>query len=341
MIQPLNYPINKANKKKMLELAAPDAKIPLQKFFDSITYISHQKFKQSLKNKLTEIINIRNKTSNSRPIFVYIDTNRYENYRNKSNYWIYTYLKYFLENRKILVELVFTLDSPNIQDNDIILLLDDCIYSGEQMSEAIFAMNNKTMKRLIIVLFVPFMSAKGKKAVENAAQSNRQLQTCQFIISQFTELQPLSRVLSEQEGDALFKYYHRNSAELQKYNIYFDHKVGDYMSSFPQIFSGLVPNVYNANLQQTLRQILYEYFGADKNMILENIKKQFQLFPLLQNCEYIQEPDFQTSSCPYPPYKEDYHQFLQRKKNVLRKYNSFTLPKIQAGHSRKKPKHKK
>jgi hypothetical protein len=341
MIEPLSYPINEANKKKMLEFAAPDAKIPLQKFFLSITYISHQKFKQILKNKITEIINIRKNTSNSRPIFVYIDTNRYENYRNKSNYWIYTYLKYFLENKNISVKLIFTLDSNKIQDNDIILLLDDCIYSGEQMSNAIFAMRNKTMKRLNIVLFVPFMSARGKKTVEYAAQRNRQLQTCQFIISQFTEIQPLSRFLSEMEGNALFKYYNRNSTELQKYNIYFDHKVGDYMSSFPQIFSGLVPNAHNANLEQNLKYILYQYSGSDMNMIADNIKKQFQLFPLLQNCEYIQEPDFHTSSCPYPPYKEDYHQFLQRKKNVLRKYHSFTLPKLQAGNSKKKPKHKR
>lgn len=336
MIEPLSYPINLNNKLKIIKNAETDAKQPLIKFFNSITYVSHDKFKKNIKDKLSEVLNIKNKLNSNRPLYIYIDTNRYENYMYKSNYWIYTYIKYFLQNKNINCDIITSLNDDKIIDNDIVLLVDDCIYSGEQMSESIYSMNNKNKKHIKLLLFVQYMSENGKKTIENAFNSHSYLKNCEFIITKYNTIYPLKNKLSLEEGKQLFKYYmgtyndnaltNYTISQMNKYNIYFDHKVGDFMSSYPIIFSGLVPNEKNRQNIIKYKDIEYNYFGKDKQVLIKEIEKQFELYPLLINCEHIKIPDFNVSSCPYPPYKEDYQFFLQRIKGISKKYQSFKLP---------------
>ncbi len=335
MIEPLSYPINKKNMQIIIDNSAHDAKGPITKFFNTIKYVPHKRFKQLLQKKLSEVIQIRNKIAPNRPIFVYIDTNRYQDYLYKSNYWIYTYLEQFAKNRNVYIQSVFTLDDAKIIVNDIVLLIDDCIYSGDQMSSAIESMNNTYKKNVNMVLFVPFMSAKGLQSIKIAFKRNSVLRNCQFIISDYEEIKPLKDLgFSMQDGISLFKYYSTSDHnidvqahnELEKYNIYFDHKVGDYMSSFPAIFSGLVPNENNQIYIRALWQIKYNYYDTDKESLLKKFNRSLEFYPLLTNCNHLLQPDFNVSSCPKPPYKDDYQQFLQITKGIPKQYSSFRIP---------------
>jgi chaperonin GroEL (HSP60 family) len=127
-----NYKINEENKKLFLEKTAEEVR-PIMKFILDITiHVSYETFVKKIKENLIKLLKEHYKTNNT--IFVFL--NRFE-YKSKSNYWMYKYILYFLKNIQEDVKIIFTLEEEEINDNDIILLIDDCIYSGEQMSSTI------------------------------------------------------------------------------------------------------------------------------------------------------------------------------------------------------------
>ena len=59
MIEPLSYPINKKNMQTIIDNSAHDAKGPITKFFNTIKYVPHKRFKQLLQKKLFLVKTIR------------------------------------------------------------------------------------------------------------------------------------------------------------------------------------------------------------------------------------------------------------------------------------------
>jgi hypothetical protein len=333
MINPLNYEFNKENKKLFLEHTAPDARDAMEKFLNATIHVSHDEFIKQIKDKLDEVIAL--KTGN-RSIFVYIDMNK--EYEYKSNYWIYTYIKHFLNEKYIVVEIIKSLNDIKVQNNDIVLLIDDCIYSGWQMSKTIADIENINLKKVKLILFVPFISSDGLKNIKEKLNDNKLLKTCEIIISKNIEIFPLSKYLSLEEGMTIFQYYIYNTKiysiesytknQLQKYAIYFDHKVGDWVSSFPPIYSGLVPNKKNKKIKTEIEK-LKTNINKDNSSIakkIEDLEKSYDFFPLLTNCEHIQKPDKDESTCPYPPYKKGYQTYLDKIIDLKQQYNSFKIP---------------
>lgn len=326
---PMSYPLNRANAKKFIAASAPDARDAVRKFIKATTHISFETFISYVNKNLGEVVKL---VPDGRPIFLNVG------WYFKSNYWLSLYMR-DLTHRKYNIQVHFIdgIDDPELQDNDVILLVDDCIYSGNQMADTIHSFG-KTSYKLNIILFVPFISDTGANQVIQAKKTNKNMQYCTFTIAKYVyKIQPLSTYMSINEMMKILKYYKyniyydmksdadlRNKAEyeLSKYPIYFDHKLADFQSSFPFIYSGVVPNEFNSNIFEQILDLTYKTRTHSTNEKLSQLHKQYLLYPLISNCDYINKGEYTQSSCPPAPYKEKYNEFISIIKMLRRRRSS-------------------
>lgn len=154
MTEPLSYKINQINKQLFIEHTADDAKEAVIKLLNSIIHISYETFIEQIQKNLNEVINYK---LDNRPIFIYMNKKD----TNKSSFWMYLLIEKIF--KKIYIEIKLIYDFKEVIDNDIVLLVDDCIYSGSQISNTIYSLLNKlpVNKRIKLMLFVPYMSLNG------------------------------------------------------------------------------------------------------------------------------------------------------------------------------------
>ena len=348
MTEPLSYKINQINKQLFIEHTADDAKEAVIKLLNSIIHISYETFIEQINKNLNEVINYK---LDNRPIFVYMNKKD----KDKSSFWMFLLIEKILIKKYIEIKLIY--DFKEVKNDDIVLLVDDCIYSGSQISNTIYSLLNKlpVNKRINLMLFIPYMSLNGKNRI---LEVFKEKQYKNFIITNHIEILPLSEYLTEEEAKNIFNYYYqiKYDKELEKYLIYFDHKVADNISSHPYIFNGTVPNTKNKEIIQQIYEFNKQYYDDNDNKLtkLENqynntqnkdekekiekeleehtylqnerykikikLEKLLDLFPLLTNCEHIEKTlDFEESVCPIPPYKDDYPQFLDKVKKITEK----------------------
>jgi hypothetical protein len=289
-----NYKINEKNKELFLAHTAEEVR-PIMKFILDITiHVSYETFVKKIKENLIQVLKKYYELNNT--IFVFL--NKFE-YKSKSNYWMYKYILYFLKNIQKDVKIIFTLEEEEIQDNDIIL---SCIFSGEQMSSTIEKIYVKNIKKVKLILFVPYISKRGIRWIQRSYNENTLLKECIFIISDHEIIEPLTYYLSPDDLVKLFKYYD-SITSMYKYAIYFDHKLADSTSTFPIIYNGIVPNENNLKLLMKEETDINEY----------------DYFPLITNCEnkvFLKSSLFShyitNNNCPYPPYKKDYNKNLEK-----------------------------
>ena len=332
---PQSYTLNKANVKRFLNaIEDDDIRGTMRTLLDNTIHISYKEFLDQINKIVPQVINY---VPTDRPVFVFVDSN-FSAYFYKSNYWMFMLIKNTIIHKyDKKIKLVTSLDDKKIQENDIILLIDDCIYSGIQISTTIKNMQNTYNKKLNIMLFVPYVSKAGLILINKEYQSNTQLKkNCAFLIPKsFNIIRPFGEYIEKSQAEKLAGYYHHLNADMirEAYPIYFDHKVAKFRSSFPAVYAGIVPNYNNREqLYYLVSQFLiglgigkydlYEYkkqgVKDEKKLkeILDYIKynkkliKQAELkmtiIPLLNNCEDIRvspSKHIYESSCPAPPYK--------------------------------------
>jgi hypothetical protein len=329
---PMSYPINMGNAKKFIAASAPDARGAVRKFIKATTHISFETFISYINSNLAEVVKF---ATPNRPLFAYIDITNDE-YINKSNYWIYLYVKQLAKKKYAKdVEFVKSINDKTIQDDDVILLIDDCSYSGSQIAETISVMKNTYKKQVHIVLFVPFLSNKAVNIIKSTKAKNMSIANCSFSLPKYVYIiKPLSDYMTAHELVPILKYYlsyymrfeeekqlriltESAIEDIQKYPIYFDHKLADFVSSFPLFYSGYVPNDTNVNVMNSIRNLRNQK-GSSKQREMDEIKKQYIMYPLISNCEYIKEPQDDISTCPPPPYKDSYAGFIKIIREGLR-----------------------
>jgi hypothetical protein len=295
----LNYELNEKNKKLFLEKTADDVRDIMRRFLEITIHVSYKTFIKKIKENLIQVLKKYYESNNT--IFVYI---KYLS-KDQSNYWIHKHITYFLKNIQQDVKIINTFNDKEVKDNDIILLADDCIYTGNQMSFSINTINNFNKKKVKLILFVPYVSKNGLDMIQESYKRNTNLNNCKFIISDHVLIEPLNNFFTDNEINKLFRYYY--NLNNKGFAIYFDHKLADYLSSYASIYNGLVPNEKNLYLSK-------------KN--ITDINK-YDFFPLITNCENNKdEPpvsklmDFNSyinvNNCPYPPYKKDYEKNVDK-----------------------------
>ena len=282
--KPLNYEFNKINKELFLNNTAQDARQAMEKLLDEIIHVSYDKFIEQIKNNLDKDPVIAQKLVN-RPIFFYFDDSHV--IYDKSNYWIYTYIKQYLNKKNIQTELINNNNYNELQKNDIVLFVDDCIYSGHQITNTILQLYHKIRIQKIneeikLLLFVPYISEEGFDSIYRLFENR----IPKLNISEHIKIKKIINILKKDELNSIFKYYSRHT-ELNKYLIYFDHKVADYLSTYPYIFNGLVPNQDNKEITDEILKLKSTYFDNDYDKLYklekeyeeeqnENLKKELE-----------------------------------------------------------------
>mgnify|MGYP003967975931 FL=1 len=245
-----NHPIDPERAQKWIDFqCSSNAKAIAQYMIKNTTYISWKVFYENCKivfDKLykqldgkTYCIFFPNEMSNVNVIY-------------KSNYWVTLLLfDYFKTKEYNLPNAVIICNKTNITFKepylfDYYVAIDDCSYSGGQMfHEYIHHINNK-IHNLIITL--PFISSKAR----DTYYSNNIINSTLIYSSVMYNFKS-TIILNENKQIPLQKFYKSmekyfpNTREIYRgynesnYPYYFDHKIGDYVSSFPSIYhSGII-----------------------------------------------------------------------------------------------------
>lgn len=330
-LYPLNHSFNKKAINKFIQASDSQVKEISKKIIQYTDYISFEEFLLRINITIYDLLSTYITINNKKPILIYLGSkDEMSNIVKKSNYWIYNYIKQFIKyytNDLIKVKLIYSLHNDYINNNDIIVLIDDCIYSGQQMGLTIESLNNINHKILNFFMLVPFITDKGIAKINDFFKSNPSLDTSNLIFSKYL-YNPitLDSILTPSEI-SIFKFYYSNFLNNfeNKSLIYFDHKLADIDSTITPFYLGIVPS--NDNYL-----IIIEHFKNIKTIKTNhtiNFQKQIELIksykkklyedlniiPIINKCShYINDIDFMNPKCPAPPYKDFFKEFLKLKK---------------------------
>ena len=294
---PLNHSLDKKAIKKFIQLADPEVKEICKKIFDNTDYISFEFFFKKFNKCIKEFLNF---IGNKKTIYIFIDI---EKQINKSNYWLYNYLKKYIDIKIIIINNVY---NEFLKDDDIIIFIDDCIYSGDQMAKSIYSLNNKQKLKLNIYILVPFISNEGKNnIILNFNKKANRRNYCKLIFpSNYNIPKIATDILTKKEIKLIEKYYNGYLYYLeQNYLIYFNHKLADPRSTITIFYIGFIPNMKNKLIfkQMNNKQIIFNEFV---NYI--DIIKSFDIIPVIKNCNNIFDNlNLWSTNCPHPPYKNN------------------------------------
>ena len=320
LIPAKSYNLNKQYVKLYIEGSNEEIKDELEKFFKITRHVSYKTFKFLLYNNFREFIHYC-KTNKVREITLYLGKIDINNIKEKSNFWVAQHLYQYIKQRKINIEIKIVLDFKKIKDGDTVLILDDCSYSGTQLSSIIFANAREINKKVNVVYYViiAFISEAAKRIIkinfemyiggspdskdENVIGSINKL----IFSKNNVIIKPLKKLMEKEEIKNITTYYKKYYTEFgatlstpleDKYPIYFDHKLADYISTFTDIYSGVVFN-----------------------------KEKKDIIPVMNNCEHINKVDFKdfyNPLCPYPPYKYSFVDGLKTNENYKIKSKSIS-----------------
>ena len=319
---PLSYKLNEINVRKFLEACNEpfinpetnkeeklDTREIAKKIIKATIHISYEEFIKELIKNIKHLISL---LKPNRPLFINIDIKRY---RDKSNYWIYLYvidyIKYKYKDIEIILIPTNKISNEKLENDDIILLIDDCIYSGQQMSESIFNLKVENDKKFTFFILCSFMTRKGTERIIEAVLKNKLLKLSKIIFNKYITTPPnTNNILSSNEIILLNDIYTKMYGSFNnKYLIYFDHKLADIVSTITAFYSGIVPNAKN------------RYYLKKEN------KKLLTIIPLFTNCENIRNTNMWKPECPSTPYKKDINNKFMKvyKKLVKNKAKSLSL----------------
>jgi hypothetical protein len=258
----------------------------IEKVLNNTIHISFETFMTYLIQNFKKIIKFNRKCS----LYIYIT----EDFIEKSNYWIYQLLNYYKSSFGFKGDLIIisSLNDLRLNNNDIILIPDDCIYSGEQLRLIVEEMTNNRNLKLNIHLFISFMTNKGLDKIKNEFSNNSNLDNCKLYLPYYIYNidKSINNYLSDKEIKILENYY---SIDMNnRYLIYFDHKMPDYYSTVPLIYSGIVANSKNKEL----------LFQIRKNKKID-LKKDLDYIQFINKTDEIRNINVLEPEIIKPPYK--------------------------------------
>jgi len=308
---PLDHSLDDNQVKKFIDACDLEVKPIVQKIIDNTQHITFEKFLIRINTYIYHMISIAKK---DRPIFAYFGTEYtdFETHKKKSNYWLYLYVNNFIKyitNDKKQVYMIHNFENENLMNDDMIMLIDDCIYSGQQMGYNISDINKNKLS-LNFYLLVPFISNAGLSRIKSKFNSNVYLKKSKLITypTQY-KIKMLSDILKPNEIEIFKKYYlHWTEYNIKKkYIIYFDHKLADTVSIITYFYLGVVPSTENINNIQLYKKELKDFFinkkPNDKRKVLD-VFSYLNIIPIIKNCKYYTTNiKIMSPACPPPPYK--------------------------------------
>lgn len=162
----------------------------------------------------------------------------YNNMKIGSEHWLIILLWDLLKDKCIKI----INDFEDINNNDPILILDDCIYSGCNMMGTIdnitYDYKNK-YKISLTNLFLPIIPYANKKSCEFIEKDFKVKIYVGEYINDITDIKDLSKYISKG-----FNYLNETFKieSFQVMPIYFDHKIANEFGSFPRLYPYLIKN---------------------------------------------------------------------------------------------------
>ena len=332
---PLNHSLDKDAVKKFINASDPEIRDICKKIINGTEYISFETFitKINLNIYYLVALNItKNKDGYMRPMFAYLGSH-IRSLKNKSNYWLYLYINEFIRyitNDREKLNLIISINDIHVNSDDIVVLIDDCIYSGQQMGNTVNLIVNTEMKAINYYLLVPYITKIGISRINRSFNSNifNSKSKSKLIFAKYLHNPKLIQdVITREELAKINLYYKPFMNFYNKSLIYFDHKLADIVSTITVFYLGLIPNEKNLKTFQEM-QIndikKYGYFMLEPSAILNKL----DLIPIIKNCShYTQDIDMWSPQCPAPPYKKTFKKFINyiKSNNGDKKYNSLSL----------------
>ncbi len=300
---PMDHSLNKKQVEKYINACDKETQPILRKIFNNTTHISFENFINQLNKNIKHLISLTN--SHKKELFFFLS----EEFKDKSNYWLYLYIQNYFKRNYPDYSLNLINDLNNCNNDDYIILVDDCIYSGTQIGEIILNLRNINNKNLNIYLLCSYISLFGLNNIKLDYSDNRTLNNCKFIINKHV-INPtiVNKILSVDEINILKKYLDYVGNLML---IYFDHKLADLMSTLTHIYSGFVLNSKNSILIKTYQKLN---------------KNNADFIPVINNCKNSKNIDLMLPICPITPYKKTFKEFIKDfKSNNNIKYKSSPL----------------
>jgi len=322
---PLDHSLNKHNVSKFINASDVKVRDICNIIIKNSIHISFETFLTCLNNNINYLLSIVN---SKRPIFILVENLLYYDYKFKSNYWIYTYVQNYIKfktssKRKII--LINNLEYEKLKNKDYVIFLDDCVYSGYQMTETISTLKNINKLSLNLYLLISFISEIGLYRIFKQFNDMPNLKNyCTIDINKtYYIISPIYKILTTKQIKLINNFY-ANLLDINNlYLIYFDHKLADTASTITLFYLGIIPNNKNKKLLKKLNVILYNiirnkqyniYQETYNNFINNN---NFDIIPIINNCEkYTKNLNIWSSKCPYPPYKPGFFDFIKEIKKT-------------------------
>lgn len=308
---PLDHSLDKKQIKHFIDMSDLKVRNICKKIFKYTIHISFENFLYRLNICINEILDNINL---NKPIFIFIPKTLFNDYKNKSNYWLYNYIQNYIKFKISLNEDILIInDIKNNSNDDNIIFIDDCIYSGTQLGAGtILNLNNKKKLKLNLFILVPFISDEGIDYIIQSFNYNETLSKyCDFYIcKKAIKILPVFKYLSENEINLIQDFYSEHLFNFKfNYLIYFDHKIADTISTITYFYYGIVPNNKNKKL--------LNIYNSDSKIF--NNSKKFDIIPIIKNCNIN---NLLSLDCPHPPYKITFNEFIKNIKKSKNKYNS-------------------
>ena len=303
----LSHKMVEKDKLIFIEKSDDSVKSIVKTLLDNTIYISFELFYKYL------LINVKALLIKHKDIkCIYFFINKY--LVDKSNYWLSKLIEEIINRIDSNIEIKFINSLADLNTDDVILFIDDCIYSGIQMS-GILNTAIRTKQRNVILqiyLFVSFITTNGLQYIK---KNNRNINIllCDKV---YYITKSINDLLTIEEIKRISTMYDKFADFNNKYLIYFDHKLADVASTITLFYSGLIPNKHNKKLLKEIPK----YFNYNKDDI--SLIAQLEYHNFIENCNGINNFDRYEPKCPKAPYKnnEDYKKYVQH----INKNRSFT-----------------
>ncbi len=298
---PLDHSLNQKQVEKYINACDLETRPILRKIFDNTIHISFETFIKNLNKNIKHLIDY---VQDNKIIYFYID----EQFQAKSNYWVYMYIKDYFNLKYPNFKLVLIKDFDNVKSNDYIVFVDDCIYSGYQMSSNISHLNriNTSIFELNIFLLCSYISSEGLNRIEKTLSKLINKNIFMEINKYIYDIPLINDYLTAEEIEIIDKYNEPGIDSVDGlYLIYFDHKLADSISTITHIYSGYVLNKNNQNLY-------LELTGYVDDDTISKFYDKLDIIPIINNCENIKNYDLFTPKCPFTPYKITFDNLIKK-----------------------------
>lgn len=310
---PSNHSLNQDAMQRFLDKCDSDVRDICKILLDNTDHISFESFILRLNESIYHLIGLHILVNNYNPkndLCIYLKNIRGIDIKTKSNYWIYLYVEKFISNitnNNLKLNLIDSLDDPRVAHNDMIVIIDDCIYSGEQIERIIHVMTNRNNKQINLYILASYITYIGQNRIINEFSKKFHKNNSQIFFPANVYVPNLTQsVLNTQQIEKINSYYDYITTFENKSLIYFDHKLADTASTITPFYLGIVATERN---KQIIEKKINDKIYKGVLIVHPKLYNSLEIIPFINHCQfYTRDINMDSPICPSTPYKTSSHE---------------------------------